>query len=672
MSPEQASGLPLDFRSDQFSFGSILYEITAGQKAFTRKTAAETMSAIIRDEPEPLVKLRPDLPPPVRWIIERCLAKDPEERYASTRDLARDLAGVRDHISEVTSGAEGLIALPARPGRRLPSPLITAILVLAGLVTGAVVGVNLWKKTPPRAPSFQRLTFRPGVLGNARFAQDGQTIVYGAGWRGEARRMYSTRPESPESRAFDFPNADILAISASGEMAILQGDQTGHGVLARAPLSGGAAREALAGVPYAGADWSPDGKQLAVVRVVEGKGRLEYPIGKVIAETADVASPRFSPRGDKIAFFEDSISLAVIDASGKGKKTLSEGWLDVTGVPCWRPDGGEIWITATGAGQATALYAIDLAGKRRLVTRVPGGLELDDISRDGRVLVAHHTIGQILNGRFPGQEEERDLSWLDGSIPADLSQDGKTFVFTETGEGSGPAQAVYLRKTDGSPAVRLGEGSAIALSPDGRWVLATHPAIEGKPGGLILLPTGAGESRVVNDRLKNFGGGAWLPDGKRFIFSAQEKGHSPRILVQALDGGQPRPLTPEGVWIRHATNPVSPDGKFVLGIQAAGKASLYPVEAGEKRPVAGLDPGDVPIQWSEDGRFLYVHKRQGIPNKVWLLDPASGKKQPWVEIKPGDPAQVGLTTLLMTRDGKSYVYGAQRVLSELYLVSGLR
>jgi Tol biopolymer transport system component len=334
-------------------------------------------------------------------------------------------------------------------------------------------------------------------------------------------------------------------------------------------------------------------------------------------------------------------------------------------------DGNEIWITAAEADQLGALYAVDLTGKRRLVTRVPGSLELDDMSRDGRVLVAHHTFVRILAGLVPGSEKERDLSWLDGSVPGALSPDGRTLVFTEMGEGSGARPSVYLRKTDGSPAVKLGDGAAIAFSPDGRWVLASVPSGGGTPGRLVLLPTGAGEIRVVNDRLENFGGGAFLPDGKSVVFSAQEKGHGPRVHIQDLAGGQPRPLSPERVWIRNPTNPLSPDGKFVLGVMGAAKASLYPLAGGEPRPVAGLEAGDWPIQWSQDGRFLYVHKRGENPNKVWRLDPGSGQKQLWLEIRPGEPITV-LPILLLTPDGKSYVYGAQRVLSELYLVDGLR
>ncbi len=676
MSPEQASGQPVDFRSDQFTLGAILYEIATGEKVFQRNTAAETMAAIIRDEPKPLSQLRADAPLPFRWIVERCLAKDSEERYASTRDLARDLAAVRDHISEVSSGAEALAAAPARPQRRLRPALLAAGILAAGIAVGALAVKGL-SKVPAGAPSFHRLTFRRGELANARFAPDGQTIIYGARWAGEPARMYLTRSESPESRAFDYPDADILAISSSGEMAVLIGSAP-TGVLARAPLTGGAAREVVEGVFYAGADWAPDGKGLVVARRVAGRVRLECPIGKVLVESSegDLLCPRFSPRGDQIAFYEvdasDNASLAVVKTSGKEKRTLTSVSSDITGVPCWRPDGREIWITTAQSGESPALYAIDLAGKRRLVARAPGTLELDDIFRDGRVLAAHHTIVQILNGLIAGTEKERDLSWLDGSVPADLSGDGKTLVFTETAEGSEGKPVVYLRRTDGSPALRLGEGTAIALSPDGKSVLASVRSADGKSEHLALLPSGAGETRVLpSGGVEGFGGGGWLPDGKRIVFSASEKGRQPRIYIQDIEKGAARPITPERRVIPLAANPVSPDGKLVFGMQSPGKASLCPVEGGEEVPVAGLEAGEIPVQWSFDGRSLYVHKRAGVPNKVWLLDPRSGARRPWRDISPTESAP-GVPRLLIARDGRSYVYGVQRTLSELYLIEGLR
>ena len=671
MSPEQASGEPLDFRSDQFSLGSMLYEMATGRKAFQRKTAAETMSAIIRDEPELLTKLRPDLPPPVRWILERCLAKDPEERYASTKDLARDLASVRDHISEVTSGAEAM-ATPARSrSRALPLAAGLALLAL-GLAAGWMLTRGFWK-APSGAASFQRLTFRRGLLGNARFTPDGQSIVYSARWDdgSPGLRLYLTRPESPESQGFEFGDGtDILAISRAGELALLQTPIPGpSGTLAVAPLTGGLPRQLIEGVPFAGADWAPNGKDMAVVREVQGANRLEFPVGKILIATG-VRCPRFAPGGDLIAFFEDgpeSGSLAIVDRNGKSKKLLSSGWGSLNGVPAWTPDGRELWFTAAQeAGHAEALWAVDRSGKRRLVMRVPGFLELYDIARDGRVLLAHHTIVRSLRGLGAGQAKELELSWLDASIAADISSDGKTLLITENGEGAGPKPSIYLRGTDGSPAVRLGDGEGLAISPDGKWVLGHRS----KPEGLVLLPTGAGPLRALDvGGLKNFQWGAWLPDGESIVFSAAAGAEPTRIYFQAVADGKPHAISPPGVRLLRLTNPVSPDGKHVVGT-AGGKRAIYPIDgSGQPRVVAELSNDDLPIQWSSDSLSLYFIHRGEQPTKIWLLDLSTGQRQLWKEL-PVDASQ-GIRVRL-TPDGKSYVRGGISVLSELYLVEGLR
>ncbi len=669
MSPEQASGEPLDFRSDQFSLGSMLYEMTTGRKAFQRKTAAETMSAIIRDEPELLTKLRPDLPPPVRWILERCLAKDREERYASTKDLARDLASVRDHISEVTSGAEAMVSLSAKSRRRaLPLAVGLALLAL-GLATGWALTRGFWK-APSGAASFQRLTFRRGLLGNARFTPDGQSIVYSARW-GDALRLYLTRPESPESQAFEFGDGtDILSISRTGELALLQSPIPGpSGTLAVAPLTGGLPRQLIEDVPFAGADWAPDGKDMAVVREVQGASRLEFPVGKVLIDTG-ARCPRFAPDGDLLAFFEDgpeSGSLAIVDRNGKSKKLLSSGWGSLNGVPAWTPDGREIWFTAAQeAGHAEALWAVDRSGKRRLVMRVPGVLELYDIARDGRVLLAHHTIVRSLRGLGAGQAKELELSWLDDSVAADISSDGKTLLVNENGEGAGPKPSTYLRGMDGSPAARLGDGEGLAISPDGKWVLGYRS----KPEGLVLLPTGAGPSRNLDvGGLKDFQWGAWLPDAKSIVFSAAAGAEQTRIYVQAVADGKALAISPPGVQLLRLTNPVSPDGKHVVAT-AGGKRAIYPIDGtGEVRVIAELSPEDLPIQWSSDSLSLYFLHRGEQPTRIWLLDLATGQKQLWKEL-PVDADQ-GIRVRL-TPDGKSYVRGGISVLSELYLVEGLR
>jgi Tol biopolymer transport system component len=673
MSPEQASGEPLDFRSDQFSLGSIVYEMTTGKKAFQRKTAVETMSAIIREEPEPVGRLRPDLPLPVRWILERCLSKDREERYASTRDLARDLAGIRDHLSEVSSSAEATLAAPGK-SRRHAVPLAMAVgLVAAALAAGGLVARSLGRKAAT-APSFKRLTFRALSLANARFAPDGQTIVYGVnGAPGAGVLLYMTRAQSPESKPFEFPG-DILSISRSGELAIRQQRELNRveGILATVPMAGGAPRPILDYVGYAGADWASNGKDLVVAHVVDDRTRLEFPIGKVLA-TGKFGSPRFSPDGGAISYWEetgDSSSVGVIDRLGKSKKILSAGWTEYSGVPCWAANGREIWFTAGKAGDRPALWAVDLSGKLRLVIRVPGILELDDIASDGRVLLAHHTSLQSIRGLGPGQSRERDLSWLDSPMPADLSPDGTTLLLNEFGEGTGARPAIYLRGTDGSPALRLAEGWGIALSPDKQWVLASLLTAPGKPERRVLLPTGPGEPKELPIEKLDSHWGAFTPDGKRIIFSAVGPAGKSRLYVQEIPAGEPRAIGPDGVQIQQLTSPVSPDGRYVIGLRE-GRAWVYPIDGGgDGRAVPGVSSGDRVIQWSADSRGVYVHGPAERPVQVFLLDLETGQKRLWKELPLDESA--GGVRVRVTPDGRSYVYSTVVTVGELYLVEGLR
>ena len=277
MSPEQARGWPLDFRSDQFSLGAILYEMAAGKRAFQRSTAVQTLSAIIQDEPEPLSSAAPKLPASLVWIIERCLAKDPEERYASSKDLARDLAGLRDHVSGT---AERLEAPTLQVRGRVP-PLAVLAALLATLAIGLFAGHLIWKTGPVSHPSYRRLTYRRGTVESARFAPDGQMIVYAAAWDGARKpALFSVRAESPESLRLALPAGQVESISRGGEMLLLSflHFSTGFartGTLSQTPLSGSAPRDLLEDI--GDADWSPDGSALAVVRAPNWRYRLEFP-----------------------------------------------------------------------------------------------------------------------------------------------------------------------------------------------------------------------------------------------------------------------------------------------------------------------------------------------------------------------------------------------------------
>jgi Tol biopolymer transport system component len=663
MSPEQSSGEPVDFRSDQFSFGSILYEALGGEKPFSRKTAAETMSAIIREDPKPIGTLRQEVPLPLQWILERCLGKDPEERYASTRDLARDLAGMRDHVSEITSGAEPTAPVAARRKTRVaPVAAAAAAVLLAAVGTWLATRAHSEKSAPP---TFKRLTFRTGALQNARFTSDGETVVYGATWAGEGPGLYAVRPESPEARDFEV-QADIVSVAPSGEMAVLLEQGAFFGVLARLPFAGGTPRPVVERVPYASADWSRDGKDLAIVRFGERTSKLEFPIGKVLFEAPELSSPRFNPAGDQIAFFRED-SVMVIGASGGGAKTLAAGFALPGGAPCWTPGGKEIWFTGSKEPEKpSGLHAVDLEGNVRLVAQMPGELELDDISRNGQVLLAHHTLVTVLRFRGPADTIDRDLTWLDRPQAADLSRDGATIVFSEIGEGGGAGSSVYVRGVDGSPAVRLGEGRAIALSPDGRSVLAT---VAGAPK-LAILPTGAGQPRNLGwSGFERVESGAWLPNGREIVFGGKESGKDWRIYRVAVDGGTPTPVTEEGVRIAYFTSgPISLDGKWIVAMRGVGNFLRFPVDGGEARPVVGLVGRERPIRWGPDGS-LYV--RAGLEGtEISRLDPETGGRAPVARlaVDPGAPA----LRVVMTPDGRAYAYDALRNHSLLYAVEGLK
>jgi len=491
MSPEQASGHPVDFRSDQFSFGSMLYEMAVGKQAFKRATAAQTLAAIIQEEPEPVAAASPKTPGPLRWIIERCLSKEPKQRYASTEDLARDLTSVREHLSEVSGSGE----VHAPQIRRRRRSLVVALSV-AVAAAGAIGYLARSTASRPRPPSFQRLTFRRGNVSGARFSPDGRTIVYSAAWGGKPSEIFLTRRESSDSRSLGFPGAHLWSVSSGAELALANGwlwdgPDVGVGTLARASLLGGEARQLIEGVEDA--DWSPDGKSLAVVRRrAAGKNvpylrrALEFPIGRTLYEQegGPFWGIRVSPKGNLVAFIDQTrnvvTEVSVVDTSGR-KRTLSTGWFRAQGVS-WSHDGREVWFTAAKAGStARALWAVTLSGRERLVTEVPGRLRLEDISEDGRVLLAHETVRREMVGLAPGETRERDLTWLGYSFPENLSSDGRTLLFTEASEGSGLA-AFYVRGTDGSPPIRIGTGEKPLLSPDGKWVVAWKPAPGAKVG----------------------------------------------------------------------------------------------------------------------------------------------------------------------------------------------
>jgi Tol biopolymer transport system component len=657
MSPEQASGMQLDFRSDQFSLGSILYEMATGRRAFQKKTAIDTLAAILNEEPEAISAVNPQVPAPLRWIVERCLAKEPRGRYAATEDLAKELQTVSLHFTDAV--ISGSIGIAKRRGVR---SWVAPAAIAVSLALGAFLGKSLWGKKAASPPRFQRVTYQRSNITRAVFAPDGQTIVYSVYGPDRGRTLLETRVGSRESRHLGIADAVIASISSSGEMALIEDTDAGT-VLALASLGGGQPRPALQGV--VDADWAPDGKRLAIVRLVDGKNRVEFPVGTKLDEGPPGTGGRLrvSPRGDKVAFQKVGNEVVVVDADGK-KRTVARDAHDFA----WSPAADEIWLTRIARG-STEIYSATLEGNERLLVSLPGDFVLHDITRGGRVLLERGSERWDVLGRFPGDKADHAYAWLDATMPGDLSADGKTLLFIEKEPGWKNATA-YVRKTDGSPAVALGEGFCWALSPDGKWAVCQK---EFRAPTLFLMPTGPGEQTNLPNGGLEFAmvpRPSWLPDGKRIVFSAHAPGRPLRTFVQKVDGGLPVAITPEGVETRaHA---VSPDGKLVIG-SSKGSFSLYPIEGGDARPIPGLASGDLAIQWTADGKALYL-MHADAPGKIWLFDLASGRRRLWKELQPPEPSAASSMALnpLITPDGQSYVHTYSRWLADLYVLDGLR
>jgi Tol biopolymer transport system component/predicted Ser/Thr protein kinase len=689
MSPEQVRAEELDPRTDLFAFGSVLYEMATGNLAFPGGSTGVISEAILNRTPVPPSVTNPNIPPKLEELIFKAIEKEREFRYQTAAELRGDLKRIKRALDTSRVRTSGAVPVVPEPPAPPPVPMATGgpsrkpilVAALAAAAVALVVGLGaerfLFHRSVSQSalPVYHPLTFRRGMVHAARFAPDGKTIIYSAAWEGKSLQLFTTRPESPESHELEPAGADVLAVSSSGEMALsLRSHPVAQflysGTLARVPLVGGAPREIMENVEFA--DWAPDGNTLAIVRQDQGRHRLEFPPGKLVYQADGwIGHLRVSPKGDSIAFIDhpqlgdDGGEVAIVDLAGK-KTTLSTGWDSIQGI-AWSPGGDEIWFTATRTGGDRSLYAVSPSGVVRLLARVPGELTLLDVDREGHVLLTRGNDRAGMIGLPPGEAKERDLSWLDWSVPGDLSPDGRTVLFFESGEGGGPKYAVYLRKTDASPAIRLSEGIGLALSPDGKWALTRHNVT---PSQLVQLPTGVGEATPLTHDSINHLWARWLPDGKQLAFSGNEPGHGFRLYVESPEQGKARPISPEGV------SPflvLSPKGDFAASVGPDHKIYLYPIAGGDPVPVPGAEPDEAPTGWSGDGRSLYVFRFGEIPASVSEIELSTGKRKLWKELVPSDAAGIDtVRAITIARDAKAYVYGYIRTLSDLYEVEGLK
>jgi Tol biopolymer transport system component len=666
MSPEQVRGQNVDHRSDLFSFGAILYEMVSGKRAFKGDTSVETMNAILKEDPPELSDSGLNVAPGLDRIVRHCLEKEPGLRFQSARDLAFDL----ESLSSLSSAAKPVAGSRLATAARFRTPLLVAIPALL-LVAAVAFWAGHATLTSP-APLFTRLTFRGGHVGSARFSPDGHTIVYSAAFGDEPLQIYTTRPDAPQSRELGLKNSSILAVSKQDELAIalnytqLQAN-AGGGTLARLPLTGGAPRELNEDV--GSADWAPDGQSLALARLTPSAVSLEYPPGKPLYETQGwVGELRISPDGNLVAFIDHPIrwdslgTVMVVDRQGK-HRALTASFSDIRGL-AWSPSGKEIWFTSSSVHLSSNLFAVDLEGHQRLVWASAGGVVLQDIFSDGRVLFIRENRRRGIAGLFPGHDSEIDMSWQDWSLLTRISPDGKWIFFSEQGDGGGPQYSAYMRATDGSPAIRLGDGSPWGLSPDLKWVLSIIP---GQPQQLWLLPTHAGEPRNLSQPGFDCDFAVWLPDGKHLMVGGREPGKQTRSYVTSMDGGPLTPVTPEGV----QAYPTE-DGKELVA-RDGDVIKFYPIAGGQPRSIKAAIPSVALPLSAQPGRYAIGAEHLGVPLKLYRYDLVTGERKPWRELVPADRAGVYIANIFdITPDARWYAYSYVRDLSDLYLVEGLR
>jgi len=667
MSPEQVRGLPTDHRTDIFSFGAIVYEMLSGRRAFAGATPADTMSAILNADPPEMIETAHPVPPMLDRLVRRCLEKNSEERFQSARDIGFNL----DAMSTTTGHGTGAVTILDVPAR------LTRVWVAAALALGLTVGAAAaWvvagrARATPAAATFQQLTFRRGTITAARFSPNGETVVYSSGWEGRDQELYSVRVGAVGERPLGI-QGQLLAISKSEEMALLLNvrvlaDWMQAGTLARAPLGGGAPREILRDI--GGADWSPDGQQLVITRFLptERRWRLEYPVGTVIHETDTwIESPRLSRDGSKILVLEHPISGdnrgKVVVFTLKGEKTVITPEYSTIAGNAWSPSGDEVWFSA-GDGMRQDFLAVRLGRPVRRIAPAPSSVVVEDVRPDGRTLLQTLSFKSRMLVKTPADSDERDLSWFDFPTPRDLSPDGSTLLFDEQGEGAGPNYGVFVRRTDGAPAVRIGDGAASRFSPDLQSALTRLPS---NPRNVwTIIPIGPGEPRNVVMPLQA-SVVRWFPDGKRLVFVGNEPGRPTRSYEYTIESGNSRPLTPEGI----TGTLLSPDGRLLIVSTTEGRWKLWPIDGGTPREVGGLLPQDAIARWATDGRSLWVSGATTARRRdIARLDLVTGRRVRLLEFGPSDPAGVRTTfgPPIVSADGRAYAYSYRYLLSDLFV-----
>jgi len=665
LAPEQARGERGDARSDLFAVGALVYELLAGRRAFPGDTFVDRLLAGLRDQPAPLAD-------PAWPIVARCLDKDPRRRFQTADDLAWALEGARAAEPPTTTPptTTPTAATASSPAARAAPGAVSRRAFVVGAAVAAAGGALVTRliAAPPRrrAPPlrYRQLTFRQGRVASARFTPDGGSVLYTALWDELPATIHTARLGGGGTRALDLPPAQLLAVSARGELALALDHRfvdgfAEQGQLALAPLEGGPPRALGAMVQHA--DFTPDGAELAIVRRQGDRFRLELPAGNVLLEAGWLSHPRVAPDGRHVACLvhddpgDNAGVVALIARADRSRRTLGPPWTSVDGL-AWAGDGRTLWVSAARRGGDHAIRALGLDGRERAVVPSASRLRIDDVGADG-AMAATQVGGRLrMMVRAPGARDELDLALSDIALVTDLAADGRALVFVEFGDVD-TANGGYLRSSAGGPAVRLGPGVPVDLADDGRGVLAWLPAP--RPT-LVIYPVPDGPARTLAvPRLATMRTARWCADG--VVIEGAEADRPPRLW--RLDDGALTPISDEGV---RGLGAVSADGRavaiiaddrlLVLDVAGARPPRVVPGRFVDQR-VCGWHAGDAEVQvWS------------GASREVRRVELATGAATTMLSIAPPRLGQRGVYAVTVSADGAAYAYSYGQELSRLYIV----
>lgn len=695
MSPEQASGAAADFRSDQFALGAILYEMATGKRAFSRGTAVETLSAIIRDDPEPIGKVNPTAPAPLRWIVETCLQKDPDERYASTRDLARDLKHAQERLSDLS---QGTVAVPVRRRSRAAA-LVPALLGLLALLIAADALLRL--RPPPRgalSSNLQRLTFGPGLEDEPTWSPDGKFLAYTTDERGNldvvvqplaggetlkiaAGDADEAQPAwSPDGSKIAFVSAQdrggrIHHILAAGALTAFLGGRGGD--LFVAPALGGAASKLVENGYFPA--WSPDGKKIVFSSERAGKWDLWVVSSeggtptRLTDDTQIDYQASWSPDGKWIAYGSGTAArfdLRVIPADGGAPQSVDSGTSWVL-RPAWSSDSRSLVYSGEREG-LVSVWRLPFSGSAasaspERVTVGPGADVAPAIDRAGRV--AFVTIAgapDIWEWSLSSGALRQVTSETGMESNARLSPDGKALLFVSDRGGTRAFWSMDV--ADQTPARitagKTGGFSFARWSPDGRRILFE------REGQMWIQPLGGLTARDTGTPGQ---AASWSPDGSRLAFSSGPDFLRQEVYVMPEAGGKPKPLTS---WGRYSTWPSwSPDGsQIVYQLERDGTRHLWMVSSagGQSRQLTTGDSEESHPEWSpvDPDRILFLRDH----SRLFTLSVSTGRETP-IDLSRATGTTFPSGSVVLdypswSPDGSRIYFDVTRKTGDIYLLGG--